>query len=186
MTRQRLKNLAIFLAILLFIAGWTVLLYFYSPSEVIDWLGVTNSYFVAFFISVLGAIASITPFSTYPAVYTMAAGGVNPIGLVALAAVGLTIGDLIFVYFGISARKALPEKFQKFVERLLRWLTSKSTRFIQAFVFIWVGFLPLANNLISAPLAITGFPVKKLLLPLLLGNMMFPTLAATAGIYGFI
>lgn len=184
MERRKVKNVAIFIAILLFIVGWTILLYYYSPSEIVEWLGVTNSYLVAFLMAVFGAIASMTPVSTYPAIYTMASGGVSPLLLAPIAAIGLTVGDMIFVYFGLSAREALSEKFQNFVERVLRWLNEKPTLFIQVFVFVWVGILPIANNLITAPLAMTGFPIKKLLPPLMLGNLVFPIMAASLGYYG--
>lgn len=184
MTRARIQATAFFTILLLLILGWFLLLLFHTPSEIVDWLGVTNSYLVAFLLAVFGAVGSVTPFSTYPAIYTMAAGEVNPFILVPLAALGLTAGDYLFILFGISAQSVLSEKFQKKVEKLLRWLLKKSTRFIQVFLFVWVGFLPLANNLITAPLALTKFSPRKMFLPILLGNTTFPTLAALLGAFG--
>ncbi len=184
MARRRTRHILVFSGILLFIVVWTVLLSIYSPQQIVDWLGMTNSYLVAFFLAVAGAIASITPFSTYPAVYTMASGGVNAFVLVPLVAIGMTAGDFIFIAFGLSARELLSEKILDKLERLLDWLESKPKFFVQAFIFVWVGFLPIANNLLTAPLAMTGFPIKKLTPPLVLGNMMLPALLALAGVYG--
>lgn len=177
-------RLASFFAILLFVIGWTALLTVYSPSEIVDWIGVTNSYLVAFLLAAGGAIASVTPFSTYPAVYTMASGGVNAFVLVPLVAIGMTVGDFIFIWFGVSARELLSEKLLDKMEGLLGWLESKPTIFIQAFIFVWVGIIPLANNLLTAPLAMTGFSIKKMTPPLILGNMVLPAMLAFAGYHG--
>lgn len=182
--RNKLRHLIGFVGILVFVLAWTALLWVYSPQEIVDWLGMTNSYLVAFFLAVGGAVASMTPFSTYPAVYTMASGGVNAFALVPLVAIGMTVGDFIFISFGRSARGLVSEKILGKLERLLQWLESKPTFFVQAFVFLWVGFLPIANNLLTAPLAMTGFSIRKLTPPLVLGNMMLPALLAAGGYYG--
>lgn len=179
MERAKAKNLGIFAGLLIAIVGWTLVLMFFRPSEIVAWLGVTNSYLVAFLISIFGAIASITPVSTYPGIYTMAAGGIHPLLLAPIAAAGLTIGDYIFVFFGLSARGALSERITDKIENVMRWLNDKPTRFIQVFIFVWVGFLPIANNLLTAPLAMTGFHPRKMFVPLVLGNLMLPLLATS-------
>ena len=184
MATQKTKNILLFVGIILLIIGWMMLFRFYSPAEIIEWLGITNAYLVTFLVSAFGAISSTTPFTTYPALYTMAAGGVSPIILVPLAAIGLTTGDLLFVAFGLSARRALSKKIVEKVEQLLSWLNGKPDWFGQISIYVWVGILPLANNLLTAPLAMTGFPVKKMILPLVLGNMTFPLIATALGWFG--
>ncbi|RAL23681.1 hypothetical protein DL240_05850 [Lujinxingia litoralis] len=174
----------LFALVLLLIVGWSLLFLYTEPAQVIAWMGVENSYLVGFLIAVFGALGSVTPFSTYPAVYAMAAAEVNLLLLIPLVAIGLTLGDALFFYFGVSSRSMVPERFEAKVERIWHWLESKPQIFIQIFIFIYVGFSPFANNLLTAPLALAGYRFRKIVLPLTLGNCSLPIVAsylATSG-----
>ena len=184
MHRKKKQKITFFVALTLLVVGWGVLFFLYNPAELAGMLGVTNSYLVAFFLAIIGAVGSLTSVSTYPAIFTMAAGGVNPVGLVAISAVGLTIGDFLFIYLGRSARAVLSDSTQQKAHKLLAWLYRRPVYFTQGFLFLWVGFSPLANNLLTAPMAVTNFPPRKMVIPILLGNVVLPTVAVTLGILG--
>jgi len=175
------KRIALFVTVLLLIVGWTLLFMYTEPEEVIAWIGVENSYLVGFLISVLGALGSVTPFSTYPAVYAMASTEVNLFVLVPLVAAGLTVGDALFFFFGVTAQDVIPNRLQSKVDQLWSWLEKKPDIFIQIFLLIWVGFSPLANNLITAPLAVAGYRFRKIVVPLTLGNCSLPVVASYLG-----
>ena len=178
MNNLRTRRILMFVVILLFIIGWTVLLYHYRPRQIVNMLGVRDSYLTAFLISLFGAFSSFTPFSTYPAIIALGAGKVNPFILGAIAGIGLTIGDVLFFYFGITARAFTTEKFQEKLKQWLIWLQSKPDIYIYVFIFLYVGFSPFPNNALTGTLALMGYPLRKLLLPLLLGDMALPILLA--------
>ncbi|TXD37746.1 hypothetical protein FRC98_08650 [Lujinxingia vulgaris] len=172
------KQVAIFIVALLLVVGWTLFFIYTEPEAVIQWMGVENSYLVGFLISVFGALGSVTPFSTYPAVYAMATTEVNLFILIPLVAIGLTIGDALFFYFGVTAQSVMPEWLERWMERVWNWLQTKPEIFLQVFIFLYVGFSPFANNLLTAPLAMAGYRFRKIVVPLTLGNCSLP-IAAT-------
>ncbi|RDV39128.1 hypothetical protein DV096_00720 [Bradymonadaceae bacterium TMQ3] len=172
------KQVAIFLVALLLVVGWTFFFLYTEPEAVIEWMGVENSYLVGFLISVFGALGSVTPFSTYPAVYAMATTEVNLIILIPLVAVGLTVGDALFFYFGVTAQSVMPQWLENWMERVWLWLQTKPELFLQIFIFLYVGFSPFANNLLTAPLAMAGYRFRKIVVPLTLGNCSLPIVAS--------
>ncbi|TXD36349.1 hypothetical protein FRC96_09730 [Lujinxingia vulgaris] len=172
------KQVAIFIVALLLVVGWTLFFIYTEPEAVIAWMGVENSYLVGFLISVFGALGSVTPFSTYPAVYAMATTEVNLVILIPLVAIGLTLGDALFFYFGVTAQSVMPRWLENWMERVWQWLQTKPEIFLQIFIFLYVGFSPFANNLLTAPLAMAGYRFRKIVVPLTLGNCSLPIAAS--------
>jgi membrane protein YqaA with SNARE-associated domain len=182
MKRRHIKTFVFFTLLAILFLGWLAVFFLYDPAELIAWFGVTNSYFIAFLLSLIGALATLTTVSTYPAIYTMAAGNLDPVLLVLVSTVGLSIGDFLFIALGISARSVVSPATAQRIERLLHWLYKQPTFVIQIILFLWVGFTPIANNLLTAPLALTNFPTRKMVLPIVLGNMTLPALAIIVGV----
>lgn len=168
----------LFTLLLFFIISWSVLLYFHPPEELVDIIGITNSYIVGFLISILGALSSFTTFSTYPAIVSLAIGDINPFILGMASGIGLAIGDMLFFYFGYTARGVVSKKLKNKLEKVLTWLRGKSEIYVQAFIFIYVAFTPFPNNLLTGSLAVIGYPIKKVAPPLIAGDLVLPTLAA--------
>lgn len=184
-TKKTLRNLGFWVLLLMMVVGWLVLFFFYRPEQIVEALGLTNSYIVTFLLGVLGAFTSLTTVSTYPAVYVMALGEeVTPWILILMTGVGLTIGDFFFVLLGRSARAALSEKWIERVRRLLSWLEKRPDFVTQVVLFFWVGLSPFANNLLTAPLAVSHFPIKKMVVPIFLGNLTFPTATVVLALQG--
>jgi membrane protein YqaA with SNARE-associated domain len=174
----KIKKQGFFWLALLFVIGWTLLLWNMSPEEIVESLGVANTYLVAFLISIMGALSSLTTFSTYPAIVALAAGEVNPLFLGIAAGLGLAAGDIFFYFFGISARNVASEKVIKWVEKILKWLMDRSKLFIQFFIFFYVGFTPFPNNILTGLLALREYPFKKVVVPLVLGDLVLPITVA--------
>ncbi len=175
---RRLRQKMPFWLALAFVFSWTVVLLNYTPAELVEKLGVANSYGVAFLVSVFGAFSSFTTFSTYPMVVMLAAGRINPFILGAVAGVGLAVGDIFFYFFGLAARGATTNQLQQRVRRALTWLKKRSDLFIQFFIFFYVGFTPFPNNVLTGMLALDKYPFKKVVLPLVLGDLILPIVAA--------
>ncbi len=41
--------------------------------------------------------------------------------------------------------------------------------------YLWVGVLPVANNILTGGLALTGYRFRRIAVPIFLGNATFPT-----------
>lgn len=160
--------------ITLFIAGWVVLFILTTPEELVQRLGVQQAYGVVFLLSVIGALGSMTTFSTYPALAAFAVGGMSLVALTAVAAVGLTVGDWIFFSLATRVKGLLGGRPRERVERLRGWLEDRPRWQISWVTWVWVGLLPLANNILTGALALSGFRFRRILVPLFLGNVTFP------------
>lgn len=182
MKREYVRKIGFFTLLALLLVGWVVLFFLYEPAQVVAFIGASNGYLVAFLLSIIGALGTLTTVSTYPALYTMAAGELNPFALVAVATVGLSIGDSLFIALGRAAREVVSEGAREKAEWLLRFLHDRPAYVTQIVLFVWVGFTPLANNLLTAPLALTSFPARKMVLPVVLGNMTLPALTVLLGV----
>lgn len=168
-----------------FLVGWVVLFLLTSPDELIRKLGVEQAYLVVFLLSVIGALGSMTTFSTYPALVAFALGGMNLIALTAVAAVGLTLGDWVFFTLVTRAKGLLTGRLREKARRLEGWLDERPRWQVSGLTYLWVGLLPLANNILTGALALGGYRFRRILLPLFLGNVTFPagvTWLATLGI----
>lgn len=165
-------------AIALFLVAWVVLYLLVPAEEIVRWLGVENAYLVVLLLSVVGALGSITTVSSYPAIVTFAAGGMHPFVLGLVSGIGLTIGDAIFYYFFGELKVLLRGRTKEWAVSVGEWLESRPGWVIPAVTYVWVGMLPIANNILTGALAITGYRFRKILVPLFLGNVTFPAAVA--------
>lgn len=166
-------RLILFVLLSLFIIGFFALYVFYSPKDLILYLGVRNSFVILFFVSIVGAFTSMTKFSAYPMIVALVAGNMNFVYVGIVAGVGLAAGDTLFFSFGYSARELTNHKWKDKLRNMLTKLQSINDWLVQALIFVYVGASPFPNNLLSGTLAFTGYPFKKVIAPLVLGDLAF-------------
>ena len=170
--KKRTRNVALFFILLALIIFWSVLLYFITPQELVSFIGVRNGYILSFLFGVLSAAATFTALSYYPAIITLAAGGLNPFLLGLIAGAGMTVGNSLYFYLGSEGRNILSERMEKAAYKVLSWIENKPGFIVQILIFLYVGFTPFSNNLLTATGGVTGYPFKKIIFPLFLGNIV--------------
>ncbi len=158
-------------------------LWFYRPEKIIEEIGVTNGYILTFILAFLGGFATITAASAYPAVVTLAIGGLNPLMLGIIAAVGITIADMIFYYFGQKGRDLADEhpKFDKITKSMLKWVHKQPKWIIPFFIWVYVGLTPFPNNALTFSGGIIEYKFRKVLIPDFLGNLTLMLILAYIG-----
>lgn len=176
------KALDIFLVIL--ILSWIILLLIVGPEKIIDNIGIHNGYLVAFFASLLGGLVTISFVSVYPTIVAFAIGGLNPHILGVVAAIGLTIANLIFFYLGQKGRSiaSLYPRFEKISDGILKWINKRPQWIIPILIWIYVGLSPFPNNLLTTSSGLIEYPLKKMIAPLVIGNITLMTILAYFGI----
>jgi membrane protein YqaA with SNARE-associated domain len=162
--------------IIFFIILWTVLSILYTPKEIVEFVGITNGYILTFLVAVMGALSSITTFSIYPMIITFALGDLNPLLLGIIAGIGLSIGDFIFYYFGFEIKGIIKGKLRKFLKKFFNWLVKRPPWQVFGLVYLYVGFTPFPNNLLTGTLAVSGYPFKKIIIPVAMGDITLPLL----------
>jgi membrane protein YqaA with SNARE-associated domain len=173
--QKKTRNSLLFFVILVFIIGWSVLLYFITPQDLVEMIGLHNGYILSFFLGVFGEAATLTALSYYPAVITLAAGGLNPFLLGLIAGAGMTIGNSLYFYLGIEGRNVLSERRERKKKGSLEGRKKRPGFVVQILIFLYVGFTPFPNNLLTATGGVLDYPYKKIFAPLLLGNIVLTT-----------
>ncbi len=166
-------RLFLFIVLTVFIIGFFALYVFYSPKDLILYLGVRNSFLILFFVSLVGAFTSMTKFSAYPMIVALVAGNMSFFYVGLIAGIGLAAGDTLFFLFGYSAREITTHKWKDKLRNIVAKLHSINDLLVQGLIFVYVGASPFPNNLLSGALAFTGYPFKKVVAPLVLGDLAF-------------
>ncbi|SET01090.1 membrane protein YqaA, SNARE-associated domain [Methanococcoides vulcani] len=163
------RNIQILGLIVLFIASWSILLFYHPPGEIVERLGVRNIYIFVFLLAMIGGVSTFTSTTFYTALITISLGGVNPIWIALLASIGLTFGDLAFYYLGTKGRQCIKGKYAGNVFRLTKWMEKIDDRITMLMIFFY-SLTPLPSDIIAISLAIVGFPFRKMIIPLFVGN----------------
>ncbi len=171
----------LFVAILL---AWTVLLWTVGPEQMVSYIGVQNGYLIGFFLATFGGMSTLSSASYFATIITLAAGGLNPYLLAVVAGFGLLIGDSLFFYLGKSGRTAFSDQFHERLDRLTRWIMRRPNWLVPIIVYIYVGFTPLPNDIFMIALALSGYPYKKMVIPLLLGDITIVLITALLASHG--
>lgn len=161
------------IAILLIIevAAISYLLYTVGADRMVEYIGVENGYLIMFVVALLGGLSTFTSVTYFVTVFTLAAAGLNPLGLALASSVGISIGDFIFYYIGYyGLRKVVSGRIGRGIARLSRWLETQSQFMVALFVYMYAAFTPLPNDVLAMLLGSAKQPLRLMLPALVLGN----------------
>ncbi len=168
------KGNVLFIFLLLFIIGVSVLLVFIKPSEIIDTIGVRNGYIIVSILALLGGFSTFTSVSLYTSVVAFTIGGMNPLLLGLVAIPGLFIGDTLYYFFGNTWNAVISDKTRSIVDRFTNFLyRPRVYRWSPILIFIYVGLTPLPPEFLIVGLSFSKYPYKRLFVPLILGEFAF-------------
>jgi hypothetical protein len=188
MIRKHKKDLIIFSALVVFIFSLAALLYFVRPEQIVSKIGVNNAYLFALLVSFFAGFSALTSFSMVAVLLTLAAGGVNPIYLGLISGVGLAIGDIIMFFASSEGRELVSENVARKLDKVHKFFARMPRTLVPVMTYIYIGLTPLPNDFLIIFLALIKYPVKRLYIPIILGDMTFTlmiTLLAVKGILFF-
>lgn len=183
---DRKKSLPIFIFLALFIILWSVLLSIYTPEQIVEMIGIQNIYIFVFILAIIVGVSVFTTTLFYTSLVAISLGGINLAWVSLLASIGLLSGDLVFYYFAKTGSRCVPKRYEGIIVRLLEWTRKYSDNKIILLIFLYSA-APLPSDAISIFLGIISFPVRKMVLPLVLGkfvNILILLELAALG-YGF-
>lgn len=161
-----------------------ILFFFINPREIVDILGVQNSYLVLFCIALLGGVSSLTSSSYYAAIVTFTISGLNPFIMAFIAGIGLTLGDLFFYLLGSWGRNNISGYARRLAEKYSSWLLKKPKWVVQTIIYIYTGFSPLPVDILMVILSFARFPYKSFIFPLFFGNITLVLVIAFGVLWG--
>ena len=146
--------------------------YSFGPSNVVELVGVQNTYLILFIIAMIGGVSAFTSGTFYAVFITFLLGGSNPILLSVIGGLGLTIGDSLFFYFGYKGREvANKTRFKERLHKLSHWLKGHSESFIFGLVYLYVSFAPFPKDIVSVILGLLNFRFRIAIFAFFLGNI---------------
>ncbi len=188
MVKKYNKKLISFLALVIFLVFLIILLYFINPEEIVNKIGVRNGYILAFVVSFFGGFSAGGSISFISLLITFVAGGMNPVYLGLVAGTSLAIGDMIIFYAGSKGRELVRGKWDKKIDKVAnvfkkrKWLK----KIIPIIAYVYIGFIPLPNDILILFLAAIKYPVKKMNGIIILGDITFAliiTILTAKGIF---
>lgn len=162
-----------------------------SPEEIVDRIGVRNGYILAFVVSFFGGFSAAGSISFITLLITLVAGGINPFYLALVSGISLAIGDMIMFYLGSKGRELIRGRLDKKIDSLANIFKQKKTlqKLIPILTYLYIGFAPLPNDLLILFLAAIEYPMKKMNIIIIMGDLTFAlvvTFLAAKGIMFFI
>jgi len=176
MIRGHYKKILVFLVLIFFLGSLITLLYFFSPEEIVNKIGIKNAYLLAFVVSFFGGFSTLSSITFVATLITLSIGGLNPILLGLVAGTSLAIGDGIIFYIGFKGRGIVIGKWERKLDKISKLIKGKVGKFIPFITYIYVGLTPFPNDFIIVFLAMIGYPFKKLYTPIILGDLTFALL----------
>jgi membrane protein DedA with SNARE-associated domain len=175
---QKYKGIILLIAVFL---SLNLLLFFISPDEIVESVGVSNTYLAVFLISAIGGVNSITGGILYVSIAAFASGGASPWLLGLCGGLGIAIGDSLMFYLFRYTSKTLSVHWQEKVDRMRKRLEHLSSPVQIALAYLYLGFSPFPNDLLMFLLAVLKFRFVQVFPLILIGALTTATLTAFLG-----
>ncbi len=183
----RLRTYFGFFIVLFFVISWIIFVLISGSEELVAMVGMKNSYYLVFFVALLGGASTLTTASLYTTVVTLAIGGLDPLLLGFVSGVGAMLGDSVFYLLGFQGRQALSEKNTAKIRRFGNWLGSREHGYtVPIVIYTYTGFTPLPNDVLMGALGLAHYPYRISGPILLIGNITRLTLIAYLAISGIV
>lgn len=178
---RSIRKHSILVSVVVFLVLVNVLYFFIQPDELVDSIGVHNTYLVAFLIAAIGGLSTITGTVLFTALATFAAGGSDPLLLGLVGGAGIFISDSIFFYLATLGRRSVPEKWESWIGRIDTFVKRFPRPAVLTFVFLYLGFSPLPNDLLMLGLVLGGYRYREIVPALLLGSITIALIVTHIG-----
>ncbi|MDD5623931.1 MAG: hypothetical protein PHI23_04455 [Candidatus Peribacteraceae bacterium] len=182
--RHRPKFSAAYAIPLVMFLGWTVFIYQFTPSDIVEFVGTENGYVASLLLAFIGGLSVLVSLPYHLVIMTFAAGGLNPWLLGLVASVGQLTGDTTSYFLGFSGRHIAPSRLSRVIERFRFWCSARPYWQMAGTLFVYGSISPVSNDWILVPMGLARYPYWRVMLPLELGNVVFNTSMALLGSYG--
>jgi membrane protein YqaA with SNARE-associated domain len=113
------------------------------------------------------------PAATFTPILTAA--DLSLIGIIIALTLGTTTADILSFGFGHWSKAYVTEHYPKMYERV-KHLYGRRRKLVIPFACFYLAFVPFPNEIILIPLAVLGMPLRQLLIPIIVGNVVNQTI----------
>jgi len=164
------KRIIFFSLLLLLIIAWSIFVYVVGVDNVANSIGVSNGYMLSFLMALFGGSSTFTSFAYIATIITLSIGGLSTIKLALIGGVGLFIGDIL--YFIVARYGNFAFSHNKAIYKLAKFINKSPSWAISTIVYLYFCS-PFPNDVITVRLGLGKCSYRKMVLPLLLGNITF-------------
>lgn len=181
MKRKDRRLLEAAVAVLL-IMGATFLVLEFGADGIVNFIGVENTYFIAFLVALFGGMTSFGAPTYITTIVAFVSGGALP-WLIALAAgTGTFIGDTLYYFVSQRGRHIIPDgRFKRLVVRAERWIVKRGNVALFFFTYGYIGLTPLPNDVITITLGVANAPKRAVIPAIALGAITHAFILAYIG-----
>jgi len=155
--------------------------FFLSPDQIVEYVGVENTYLTVFLIASVGGLNVITGGVLYASIIAFAAGGASPWLLGLVGGIGIAIGDSLVFYLFRYTSKSLSPQWQKKADRVKEKVEHLPRSMQYLLIYVYLGLTPLPNDILMFLLAVLRFKLVQVLPVIIAGTITIATLIAFLG-----
>lgn len=161
--------------LLAFLVAVFVLVSIVGPTQIVNIIGIHNSYILAFLVSFFGGFSAGGSATFISLLITLVAGGIDPIALGIVSGVSLALGDMIMFYIGRRGRDFIEGSLDRKIDRFTEIFEKNNLlkKITPVIAFIYIGILPLPNDIMILFLAALKYPVAKMNKIIILADLTF-------------
>lgn len=148
-----------------------------EDSDVAQQMVAEVGYLGVLIIAVIAGVNALVPVPAATFIPIFTAGGLSLHITVATLVAGTIIADLIGFYLGRFGSTFVVEHYPKTYARFAK-LHEDNSRWLPVFVFLYAAFVPFPNEAYLIPFGVIGIPLKRFIIPLILGASVYQALAA--------
>jgi len=157
------------IALVAIFIGWTVAIYQFPPTQIVEQLGINNGYAIAFVLAFFGGLSTFISIPYHLVVFTLATGGLNPVVLGIAAGSGVFLGDSTSYLVGYKGRNILPLYLQRIFQKFCGWCITRPSWLAPLAIFSYGAFVPFSNDFLVISMGLARYLYWKLMVPLGLG-----------------
>lgn len=176
-----IKKYPLAFALLVLFIFANILFYFYTPQDIVLFIGTENSYLITFVFAAVGGLSALTGTVLYGLMATFAAGGANPWVLGLVGGVGIFISDSIFFYLALKGKNIIPEKWNRGVFRVEQIIQKYPRWMALVFIYVYTSFFPFPNDVLMVALVLGGYTYRVIAPVVFAGSI---TIALVASFFG--
>lgn len=147
-------------------------------NEVVHGLVARYGYGGVFAVAVASGFNVLVPVPAFAFVPMFTGAGLDFAPTVGLIVAGVTLADMIGFFLGRAGRDIDAVRHAKVVRRLEKFRDRHRAAPL-LIMALYGSFAPLPNQVMAVPLGLMGYAAYEVFLPILVGNLVFNTLAAS-------
>lgn len=177
-----IKRHKVFSFVVVVLVAFNILFFYFSPQEIVDAIGVTNSYLVTFLIAAIGGVSTLTGAALYASIATFAAGGADPLLLGLSGGVGIFISNSVFFLLAFYGRRSLSGHIHERLQRWTYWVEARVSRTtVRILSLVYLGASPFPDDVLMVALAAAGYRYRDVAPLLFVGGFSIALITAYLG-----